>query len=41
MKGLPNLDRVVFRFIPDPNSTLAAIKSGDIDVSAFGIGPET
>ena len=41
VKGLPKLDRVVFRFIPDPNSTLAAIKSGDIDVSAFGIGPES
>ena len=41
VKGLPKLDRVVFRFIPDPNSTLAALKSGDIDVSAFGIGPES
>ncbi|HZP37404.1 MAG TPA: ABC transporter substrate-binding protein [Methylomirabilota bacterium] len=41
VKGLPKLDRVVYRFIPDPNSTLAAIKSGDIDVSAFGIGPES
>jgi peptide/nickel transport system substrate-binding protein len=41
VKGLPRLDRVVFRFIPDPNSTLAALKSGDIDVSAFGIGPES
>jgi peptide/nickel transport system substrate-binding protein len=40
-KGLPYLDRVVFRFIPDPNSTLAALKSGDIDVSSFGIGPES
>jgi peptide/nickel transport system substrate-binding protein len=40
-KGLPYLDRVVFRFIPDPNSALAALKSGDIDVSAFGIGPES
>ena len=33
VKGLPKLDRVVYRFIPDPNSTLAAIKSGDIDVT--------
>ena len=41
VKGLPKLDRVVFRFISDPNSALAAIKSGDIDVSAFGIGPES
>jgi peptide/nickel transport system substrate-binding protein len=41
VKGLPKLDRVVYRFIPDPNSTLAALKAGDIDVSAFGIGPES
>ncbi len=40
-KGLPHLDRVTFRFIPDPNSALAALKAGDIDVSAFGIGPES
>jgi len=39
-KGLPHLDKVTFRFIPDPNSALAALKSGDIDVSAFGLGPE-
>jgi len=41
VKGLPHLDRVTFRFIPDANSTLAALKSGDIDVSAFGLGPES
>jgi len=39
-KGLPRLDKVTYRFIPDPNSALAALKSGDIDVSAFGLGPE-
>src|SRR5437879_626152 len=39
-KGLPRLDKVTYRFIPDPNSSLAALKSGDIDVSAFGLGPE-
>ena len=39
-KGLPRLDKVTFRFIPDPNSALAALKSGDIDVSSFGLGPE-
>ena len=36
VKGLPKLDRVVFRFIPDPNAALAALKAGDVDVSAFG-----
>ena len=41
VKGLPKLDRVVYRFIPDPNAALAALKAGDIDVSAFGIGPES
>ncbi|HEV8440998.1 MAG TPA: ABC transporter substrate-binding protein [Methylomirabilota bacterium] len=40
MKGLPHLDKVTYRFIPDPNSALAALKSGDIDVSGFGLGPE-
>ncbi|MBI1726535.1 MAG: ABC transporter substrate-binding protein, partial [Candidatus Rokubacteria bacterium] len=39
-KGLPRLDKVTYRFIPDPNSALASLKSGDIDVSAFGLGPE-
>src|SRR5213593_2772510 len=40
VKGLPKLDRVVFRFIPDPNAALAALKAGDIDASLFGLGPE-
>jgi peptide/nickel transport system substrate-binding protein len=40
VKGLPRLDRVVFRFIADPNATLAALKAGDIDASLFGLGPE-
>jgi peptide/nickel transport system substrate-binding protein len=40
VKGLPRLDRVVFRFIPDPNGALAALKAGDIDASLFGLGPE-
>jgi peptide/nickel transport system substrate-binding protein len=38
--GLPLLDRVTFRFIPDPNSALAALRAGDVDVLAFGLGPE-
>jgi len=41
VKGLPHLDRVVYRFITDPNAVVAALKAGDIDVSAFGIGPES
>ena len=41
VKGLPHLDRVTFRFIPDPNSALAALKAGDVDVLAFGLGPES
>ena len=35
VKGLPKLDRVTYRFIPDPNSALAALKAGDVDVSAL------
>ena len=41
VKGLPHLDKVTYRFIPDPNAVLAALKAGDVDVSAFGIGPES
>ncbi|HXU87968.1 MAG TPA: ABC transporter substrate-binding protein [Methylomirabilota bacterium] len=40
VKGLPKLDQVTYRFIPDPNAALAALKSGDIDASLFGLGPE-
>jgi peptide/nickel transport system substrate-binding protein len=40
VKGLPKLDQVTFRFIPDPNAALAALKAGDIDASLFGLGPE-
>jgi peptide/nickel transport system substrate-binding protein len=39
VKALPRLDRVVYRFIPDPNAALAALKTGDVDV-ASGLGPE-
>ena len=41
VKGLPHLDKVIYRFIADPNAAVAALKAGDIDVSAFGIGPES
>ena len=40
VKGLPKLERVTYRFIPDPNATLAALKSGDVDAAMFGLGPE-
>jgi peptide/nickel transport system substrate-binding protein len=40
VKGLPKVDRVVYRFIADPNAVQAALKAGDIDVSLFGLGPE-
>ncbi|HEY7518873.1 MAG TPA: ABC transporter substrate-binding protein [Methylomirabilota bacterium] len=40
VKGLPKIDQVTFRFTPDPNATLAALKAGDIDASLFGLGPE-
>jgi peptide/nickel transport system substrate-binding protein len=41
VKGRPRLERVTFRFIPDPNAALAALQAGDIDVAAFGLGPES
>jgi peptide/nickel transport system substrate-binding protein len=41
VKGLPRLDQVTFRFIPDPNAALAALQAGDIDVMGFGLGPES
>jgi peptide/nickel transport system substrate-binding protein len=40
VRGLPRLERVTYRFITDPNSALAALKAGDVDVSGFGLGPE-
>jgi peptide/nickel transport system substrate-binding protein len=41
VKGLPKLEQVTFRFIPDANAALAALQAGDIDVMAFGLGPES
>jgi peptide/nickel transport system substrate-binding protein len=40
LKGVPYLDRVVFKFIPDPSSQLAALRAGDVDVIAYDLAPE-
>jgi peptide/nickel transport system substrate-binding protein len=40
LKGLPYLEKVVFKFIPDPSSQLAALKAGDVDVIAYDLAPE-
>ena len=34
LPGIPKLDRVEFRFIPDPSAQLAALKAGDVDLVA-------
>lgn len=34
-KDRPYLDRIVFRIIPDPASTVLALKSGDVDFSYY------
>ena len=39
--GLPYLDRVFFRFLPDQNAQLAALRAGDIQVIGLGVSPET
>ncbi len=38
---LPYLDEVVFKFIPDETTQLAALKAGDIDVVAYILSPES
>jgi len=40
-QGLPRLDRVTYRFIPDPNAALAALKAGDVDAAMSASVPST
>lgn len=40
LKGIPYLDRVIFKFIPDPSAQLAALRAGDIEVIAYDLAPE-
>lgn len=40
LKGIPYLDRVIFKFIPDPSAQVAALRAGDIEVIAYDLPPE-
>ena len=40
LPGLPYLDKVIFKFIPDPSAQLAALRAGDIEVIAYDLAPE-
>jgi peptide/nickel transport system substrate-binding protein len=39
-KGIPYLDKVIFKIIPDPAAQLAALRAGDADVLAYDLSPE-
>lgn len=40
LEGVPYLDSVVFRIIPDPNARFAALQAGDIDMIGVALNPE-
>lgn len=40
LEGVPYLDAVTFRIIPDPNTRFAALQSGDIDLIGVALPPE-
>jgi len=40
IQGIPYLDKVIFKFIPDPSAQLAALRAGDVDVIAYDLSPE-
>ncbi|MCX5907670.1 MAG: ABC transporter substrate-binding protein [Deltaproteobacteria bacterium] len=40
ISGLPYLDKVTFKFIPDPSGQLATLRAGDVDVLAYDLSPE-
>ena len=40
LEGVPFLDAVTFRIIPDTNTQLAALRTGDIDLIGVALSPE-
>ena len=40
IKGIPYLDKVIFKFIPDASAQMAALRAGDVDVIAYDLSPE-
>lgn len=40
-QGLPYLDRIITRFIPDPAAATASVEAGEVDMSLFSSMPRT